>query len=165
MQSDDGILSLLLVEDNMGDARLIEILLAEEMAGDFRLRKVTTLSAACEALIPDRGLGADVALGPDIDVVLLDLTLPDSQGLDTLRALQRHCGTVPVVVLSGLDDEALALKALQLGAEDYLVKGRADGNLIKRSALYAIERSRINPAMVRIRANFDQSGSYPQELK
>jgi diguanylate cyclase (GGDEF)-like protein/PAS domain S-box-containing protein len=143
MQSDDGVLSLLLVEDNIGDARLIEILLAEEMAGDFRMRKATTLAAACKALLPEGDMGGDVMVGPDIDVVLLDLTLPDSQGLDTLRALQRHCGTVPVVVLSGLDDEALALKALQLGAEDYLVKGRADGNLIKRSALYAIERSRM----------------------
>lgn len=143
MQSDDGILSLLLIEDNLGDARLIEILLAEEMAGDFRLRKATTLAQAREVLVPEHEPTDGLTQEYPIDVVLLDLTLPDSQGLDTLRALQRHCGTVPVVVLSGLDDEALALKALQLGAEDYLVKGRADGNLIKRSALYAIERSRM----------------------
>ncbi len=181
MQSEDDVLSLLLVEDNLGDARLIEILLAEEMAGDFRMVKAPTLGAALDVLVPDApGVADHSGASGRIDVVLLDLTLPDSQGLDTLQALHRHCGTVPVVVLSGLDDEALALKALQLGAEDYLVKGRADGNLIKRSALYAIERfrmrrnallteavfqatdtgivildrkhlvSRVNPAMVRI---------------
>lgn len=122
----------LLVEDNLGDARLIEVLLEEEASGEFQVRHVDRLAAAGEALAEET-----------FDVVLLDLSLPDSHGLETVEALRRHTNRVPIVILSGLDDEDVALRAVQSGAQDYLVKGQADGNLIKRAILYAIERHRI----------------------
>lgn len=125
-------IKILLVEDNIGDARLIEVLLEEEAGGEFEVRHVERLAQAIEALASEA-----------FDVVLLDLSLPDSHGLETVTGLRRHANHVPIVILSGLDDEDVALRAVQSGAQDYLVKGRADGNLIKRAALYAIERHRV----------------------
>lgn len=140
---DREILSILLVEDNLGDARLIQVLLAEEAGDDMRLTHVPRLSEAVRVLRQDH-----------FDVVLLDLSLPDSHGLETVQALRRQAGNVPVVVLSGLDNEAVALGALKSGAEDYLVKGRADGTLIKRSILYAVERHRIRQRVLLAEAAF-----------
>lgn len=161
MRAPNTALRILLVEDNPGDARLIQILLSEEMAGDFRMTTAPTLAEAVAALTdagPDDPDDPDdrfrAGTSPSFDVVLLDLTLPDSQGLNTLRRLRSQCASVPVVVLSGLDDEVLALRALQSGAEDYLVKGRADGNLIKRSSLYAIERYRMRRSALLTEAAF-----------
>ena len=74
------------------------------------------------------------------DLVLLDLGLPDSQGLDTYSKTQSQFPSVPIVVLSGLLDEAVAIKAVRAGAQDYLVKGQIEGNLLFRSIRYAIER-------------------------
>ncbi len=125
-------LRILLVEDSIGDARLIEVLLEEEAGAEFSVEHVDRLQAAKDALSNER-----------FDVVLLDLSLPDSHGLSTVEGLRRHSNQVPIVILSGLDDESVALKAVQAGAQDYLVKGRADGNLIKRAILYAIERHRL----------------------
>lgn len=123
---------ILLVEDNIGDARLIEVLLDEEARGEFEVLHADRLRSAIDRLAEE-----------DVDVVLLDLSLPDSHGLETVEGLRRHANNVPIVILSGLDDEDVALRAVQSGAQDYLVKGRADGNLIKRAALYAIERHRV----------------------
>jgi diguanylate cyclase (GGDEF)-like protein/PAS domain S-box-containing protein len=136
-------LNILLVEDNIGDARLIEVLLAEEAGQDLTLTHVMRLGDAVEKLRAAR-----------YDVVLLDLSLPDSHGLETVVALRRQAGNIPVVVLSGMDNEQVALRALQSGAEDYLVKGRADGNLIKRSILYALERHRIRQRVLLAEAAF-----------
>ncbi|MFA7430080.1 MAG: diguanylate cyclase [Rhodospirillaceae bacterium] len=136
-------LNILLVEDNIGDARLIEVLLAEEAGQDLFLTHVTRLADAVGRLHAAR-----------YDVVLLDLSLPDSHGLETVVSLRRQAGNVPVVVLSGMDNEQVALSALQSGAEDYLVKGRADGNLIKRSILYALERHRIRQRVLLAEAAF-----------
>jgi DNA-binding NarL/FixJ family response regulator len=77
------------------------------------------------------------------DVVLLDLTLPDSHGFDTFTMVHTHVPDVAIVVLSGLDDETLAVRAVQEGAQDYLVKGKVDGGAILRSMRYAIERQRL----------------------
>lgn len=140
---DQGILNVLLVEDNIGDARLIQVLLAEEAGDDLRLTHVARLSEAVQAVRASH-----------YDVVLLDLSLPDSHGLETVEALRRQAGNIPVVVLSGLDAEAVALGALKSGAEDYLVKGRADGTLIKRSILYAVERHRIRQRVLLAEAAF-----------
>ncbi|MHB8606064.1 MAG: serine/threonine-protein kinase, partial [Thermoplasmatota archaeon] len=82
--------------------------------------------------------------GGAVDVVLLDLTLPDSTGLAGLARVQAAAPHVPVVVLTGLEDESLALSAMQHGAQDYLVKGRVDGHLLARSVRYAIERARAS---------------------
>jgi diguanylate cyclase (GGDEF)-like protein len=118
---------VLLVEDNPGDARLVELELS--MSGStFDVKHVGTLGEALDEL--DR----------HFDVVLLDLSLPDSAGLDTVERMRRAAPQLPLVVLSGRDDEEVALRALQGGAEDYLVKGVADGDLISRSIRYSIQR-------------------------
>lgn len=125
----------LLVEDHPGDARLLRELLRDARGGDaIVVEHVERLAAALDCLRQ-----ADAG----IDVVLLDLSLPDSQGLETFVRLHRHAPSVPVVVLSGLDDERVALRAVQEGAQDYLVKGRVDGDTLVRALRYALERQRL----------------------
>jgi DNA-binding NtrC family response regulator len=123
---------ILLIEDNPGDARLVRELLAETGNGTGPMRIAARL---------DQGL-AELARAP-ADVVLLDLDLPDSQGPATVRRVQDRQPQLPIVVLSGLSDEDVALRAVQAGAQDYLVKGRLDAELLKRSVRYAIERKRL----------------------
>ena len=119
----------LLIEDNPGDARLIREMLAEGGDASFHLEHVDRLSAGLEC----------VAEG-GVDIVLLDLGLPDSQGFATFAQFHRQAPGLPLVVLSSLQDEALALEAVQNGAQDYLVKGQVYGNLLVRAARHAIER-------------------------
>jgi signal transduction histidine kinase len=124
----------LLIEDNPGDARLIR-----EM-----LRDAGGAPAAVELAHADRlALGLEQLTKQVTDVVLLDLTLPDSQGFETFTSLHTQAPDVAIVVLSGLDDETLAVRAVQEGAQDYLVKGQVDGGAILRSMRYAIERQRL----------------------
>jgi PAS domain S-box-containing protein len=125
------LLRVLLVEDNPGDADLIEELLPREGATLFEVEVVARLSEALERVGADR-----------FDIILLDLGLPDSDGLATLRAIRRRSAQLPVVVLTGNSDERLALAAIQEDAQDYLVKGQLDENLFVRSIKYAIERKR-----------------------
>ncbi len=121
---------VLLIEDNPGDARLIREMLTEaDSAVLFTLEWRDRLNAGVQKLAED---GADV--------VLLDLGLPDSQGFDTYADLHSQFSGIPIVVLSGLPDELLAVRAVSDGAQDYLVKGRIDGKLLARSIRYAIER-------------------------
>ncbi|HEX4634350.1 MAG TPA: response regulator [Gemmatimonadales bacterium] len=122
---------VLLVEDNPGDARLILEVLTEVGARDFQLEKLDRLEPAIERL---RGVA--------VDVVLLDLGLPDSQGIDTFRRARREAPTQPIIIISGLDDEQVALEAVRSGAQDYLVKGRIEGHLLARVIRYALERKR-----------------------
>ena len=124
-------IQVLLVEDNPGDARLIQEHLADAGATYFKMETAQTLANALEK-----------CSRPEIDVALLDLGLPDSVGLDTLKAFQSCATELPVVVLSGLNDEKIAIQAVQLGAQDYLIKGEINGALIARSLRYAIERKR-----------------------
>jgi diguanylate cyclase (GGDEF)-like protein/PAS domain S-box-containing protein len=128
--------NVLLVEDNPGDARLIQEMMAED-GGDFRLwRKAERLSAGLEYL----------ALG-DIGMVLLDLSLPDSVGMETISKVFAQAPQVPIVVLTGSDDDALALTAVKHGAQDFLVKGQVDGRLLQRSMRYAMERKDAERAL------------------
>jgi diguanylate cyclase len=120
---------VLLVEDNRGDARLVEELLKEAENGNFAVSHVERLADARQQLM-DTGAGC----------VLLDLSLPDASRLEALMQLRAAAPDVPIVILSGLQDELLAVKAVQEGAQDYLVKGRVDGNAIGRSIAYAVER-------------------------
>lgn len=128
-------LNILLIEDNPGDARLIREMLTEAQTMPFQLVPVGNLAA---------GLGQLVH--PGIDIVLLDLSLPDSQGLSTFAKIHQQAPDLPIVVLSGLSDEALALKAVHDGAQDYLVKGEVDSKWLVRSLTYALERKRVEQA-------------------
>jgi signal transduction histidine kinase len=130
--------SVLLVEDNRSDARLLEATLQDAGGHRFRITHVQRLAGALAALA-----------GGGVDVVLLDLNLPDSQGLDTLAELQRERPGVPVVVLTGLNDEDLAVKAVQAGAQDYLPKEVFDGGLLARLIRHAIERHQIGVELER----------------
>lgn len=121
---------LLLVEDNPGDARLVRALLSE--VGGFELAHAESLNRA-KALAAENGA----------DVVLLDLSLPDSQGLDTIDAMRAAQPRLPIVVFTGLDDEDIGVAAVKRGCQDYLVKGVGDGHLISRTVLYAIERKTL----------------------
>jgi PAS domain S-box-containing protein len=126
-------LNILLVEDNPADARLFEMYFAERAGLVGEIQCAQTLGAALEFLSSTR---------VPIDVVLLDLTLPDSESLDTLRAVRERFPALPIVVLSGLSDETIALKAVREGAQDYLVKGKIDAELLSRAVRYAVERMR-----------------------
>jgi two-component system, cell cycle response regulator len=125
---------VLLVEDNPGDARLVRESLNDGLPGQFMIQVADSLTQALEAL----RTAAD-----EVDVVLLDLSLPDSQGLETYRAVHALCPAVPILVLSGLDDESIALKAVNEGAQDFLRKARVDSELLPRAIRYAIERQRM----------------------
>jgi len=127
----DASVRVLLVEDNPGDARLVEILLSEVGTTSFEITHAERLSEALEHLSRS-----------EYDVILLDLSLPDSSGVETVDQMRAAVHHMPVVVLSGQDDEDTALRAIQGGAEDYLLKGHGDGGLIARSIRYSIERKR-----------------------
>jgi len=121
--------NVLLVEDNPGDARLVQELLAEVHDAPFELTVVDRLSAAVEQL-----------QAGTFQVVLLDLTLPDSHGLESLRRLHKEAPGMPIIVLTGLDEEILALTAVGEGAHDYLVKSLLDSKTLLRSLCYTVER-------------------------
>jgi PAS domain S-box-containing protein len=93
---------------------------------------------------------------PPFDIILLDLSLPDSQGIDSFLKLRDRSANIPIVVLTGLNDETLALLAMQQGAQDYLIKGQVDRNLLLRSIRYAIERERTETALRQAKNELEQ---------
>lgn len=121
---------VLLIEDNPVDITLIKALLSKAIGAGFDVKTAGSLADALAMLAQDT-----------FDVVLSDLTLPDSMGLETFTRVFRAAGDVPVVVLTGSDDLTLAAKAVEDGAEAYLVKGKIDGNRLARSLRYAIQRT------------------------
>jgi diguanylate cyclase len=123
---------VLIVEDNPGDAILVREMLREVDPLGFELSHADRLSA-----------GIDQLLGVGADCVLLDLSLPDAEGLDALTQVQSVSLDVPVIVFSGRSDERIAVRAVQEGAQDYLIKGQVDGRLLARSINYAVERKRV----------------------
>ena len=125
-------LRILVVEDNPADADLIHEMLPQTGPLNFQIESVSRLSGAL-ARLESKG----------IDLVLLDLGLPDSQGLQTFQKLQKAAPDIPVIVLTGTDDQELAVAAVRDGAQDYLVKGRIGGDLLVRAARYALERERL----------------------
>lgn len=129
----DALIRALLIEDNPGDALLIQVMLRDAGAGLFALERVDRVAKAMERL----NAGG-------VDVVLADLSLPDSHGLATFFRLHALAPQVPIIVLSGLNDTTLAVKAVHEGAQDFLVKGQVDGQLLARSIRYAIERKRMS---------------------
>lgn len=128
----DSPLRILLVEDNPGDARLIRELLMDSGIATAAIDVSTTLADATKHLTEQAP-----------DVLLLDLSLPDAHGLETVTEALSVAPSVPIVVLTGLDDERLALQAVQSGAEDYLVKGRVEGRSLGRAIRYAVERKHL----------------------
>jgi diguanylate cyclase (GGDEF)-like protein len=128
-------LHVLLVEDNPGDARLVQELLSET-GSQFQLTHVATLTDARQHLMTEV-----------VDCVLLDLSLPDAARLEAPMQLRAAAPDVAIVILSGLQDELLAIKAVQEGAQDYLVKGRVDGAAIGRSIMYSAERKGLEMQM------------------
>jgi serine phosphatase RsbU (regulator of sigma subunit) len=137
-------LRVLLIEDNAIDARLIQIMLSEAGGGFFQLERAERLSSGLNRL----------AMG-DVGMVLLDLSLPDSQGLNTFSRVHRQALGVPIIVMSGLDDQTVAVNAVHEGAQDYLVKGQVSGQLLVRAMRYAIERKRTA----------EQLATYAEELR
>jgi len=125
----DKRIKVLLIEDNPGDVRLIQEMLSEASDATFDLECIDRLSAGLERLSEG-----------GFDTVLLDLGLPDSEGLDTFERVHDQAPEVPIVMLTGLDDATLAIEALNDGAQDYLVKSHVDSNSLVRSICYAIER-------------------------
>ena len=121
--------NLLLIEDNPGDARLVQELLREASASEFHVDWVDRLST-----------GLDRLKKGNVDVVLLDLSLPDSSGLATYTRIAESGPSVPVVVLTGYEDQSLALEAVRQGAQDYLAKFDATPYVLARSVRYAFER-------------------------
>ena len=124
-----GMTRVLITEDNPGDQRLLKEFLKESKDHDIDVTTVESLQESCARLTDSR-----------FDLVLLDLSLPDSQGLDTFRKIHAVQPTLPIVVLTGLDDRETAIQALREGAQDYLIKGEVGGNLLNRAIQYAVER-------------------------
>lgn len=129
----DRTICLLLVEDNPGDAALLRQALVEATPlARFDMRHVSSLSEAHDELVVN-----------PCDLMLLDLSLPDSQGLDTLRTAIAMAPDAAIVVLTGMDSDEVALEAVRNGAQDYIVKGRMDSDLLGRALQYALERKRL----------------------
>ncbi len=124
-------LTVLLVEDNPGDARLLEESLTEVAGDTFRLIWVQDLASALERISAEL-----------LDAVILDLNLPDSDGFETFSRIHEKCTELPVLVLTGLEDDQLGLRAIQHGAQDYINKSDAAGSKIARSLRYSVERHR-----------------------
>ena len=125
-------MKVLLIEDNPGDVRLIREMLSESRNISLEIEHADHLST-----------GLDRIAQGGLDILLLDLGLPDSQGLETLSTVHKQAPGMPIVVMTGLSDETIGIQAVQEGAQDYLIKGRVDSNLLTRSILYSIERNRI----------------------
>lgn len=144
------VLRLLIVEDDIVDRKLLDRLLAQSSLGACEVRHANTLGAAL-----------DLLKDASFDVVLLDIGLPDSQGMDSVNRLQAQAPHVPIIVLSGLDDERTATQAVQIGVQDYLIKGQVDASLLVRSIRYALERKRaerqLQATELRYRTIFENS--------
>jgi diguanylate cyclase (GGDEF)-like protein len=125
-------IKVLLIEDNDVDAQLTQDLFSEWSKEEFQIARATTLAEGLSLLSRER-----------FDAMLLDLSLPDAFGLPTVREVHAASPTIPIVVLSGVSDQSLALQAVRQGAQDYLVKGQGHPELLARAIRYAIERKRF----------------------
>jgi PAS domain S-box-containing protein len=157
------VLNILLIEDNPGDVRLLQEILREVTTTRCQIIPVMTLAAAIEKLADvaeadTAGQNSKLlrATAHSFDIILLDLSLPDSQGIASFMDLRDRSGNIPIVVLTGLDDEKLAILAMQQGAQDYLIKGRVDSSLLLRSMRYAIERERTEAALRQAKNELEQ---------
>lgn len=129
-------IKILLIEDKLPEAMLVQEILDGDAQTQFKVVHTSRLSEGLERLSQD-----------DIDVILLDLHLPDSQGLNTFTQMINAAPKLPIVVLSNLSDRAVAVESVRKGAQDYLVKGELSGDLLTRSIRYAIERKQIEETL------------------
>ena len=134
--ADPRTVTILMVEDDPGDADLIRTLLERRSGRRYRLLERDRL-----------GLALQVLAAEEVDVVLLDFSLPDSAGIESFLALHEAHPEVPIIVLTSLDDDALAVRAVAEGAQDYIVKRDVDTRLLTRAIHYAIERHRAEQAL------------------
>ncbi len=140
-------IKVLLIEDSAFATRLAQKMLADAKGSLFEaeLKSADRLSAGLKHI--SKG---------GIDIVLLDLTLPDSHGMATFKRVHKHAPGLPIVVMSGSEDEELAIEAVKIGAQDYLVKGQVDSNLLKRSILYAIRRKHIEEELKKHKEHLEE---------
>ena len=136
-------INILLVEDDPGDARLIQEMLVESTRERLALNHASKLAEALACLSQER-----------YDTILLDLSLPDSHGIDTLLQMEAEETDTPIIVLTGNEDESLGVEAVQMGAQDYLIKGDVSSRLLIRSIRYAIERHRAEMKLRRSEAEY-----------
>ena len=137
-------LRVLVIEDNLVDARLIQIMVNDAGGNAFQIERADRLASGLQKLAAE-----------EFAMVLLDLSLPDSHGLGTFERVHKEFPNVPIIVMSGLDDERVAVSAVHEGAQDYLVKGQVSGPLLVRAMRYAMERKRTA----------DQLAQYAEELR
>lgn len=142
-------MKVLLVEDNDGDARLLREFLSERHQGGADLTRVKSLAEAIEFLSRETA-----------DVALLDLALPDTAGLDTVRRVRAAAPDLALIVLTGLNDSDVAVRAVRAGAQDYLIKGEIDANVLGRAIRYALERQKMQVALSSLALIDDLTGLY-----
>ena len=137
--------NILLIEDNPGDARLFAELLREieDLSDKYQIFFAERIADALEILSGDN----------HIDIVVSDMSLPDSRGIDTLLSISSAAPEIPVIFMTGTNDEALAVTAINAGAQDYLMKGKFDAELLSRSLKYATERKKFQNDMRRVLEN------------
>ena len=136
---------VLLIEDNPGDARLIQESLAGAKSNVFDLEIAHRLSAGVERL-----------RAGEIEAVLLDLSLPESQGPDTFAVVKAVAARVPIIILTGLGDDSLALKLVEEGAQDYIAKSDANGNNLSRAIRYAISRAQAEQQIRKLNSELEE---------
>ncbi len=136
-------INILLIEDNLGDVRIILEMNKELGLDKFEIAHIDNLTQGIEQLSQ-----------VDFNLILLDLRLPDSSGFDTLKMMLEKAQNIPIIVLTGTDDLELAIDAVKIGAEDYLVKGQVNSILLKRSINYAIERYNIKKKLKKSEAKY-----------
>lgn len=143
--SNEKQVKVLLLEDNPGDARLIAELIYEVDSKNFLIHHVSSVNEAI------------TELSSSYNVILSDLNLPDSSGVDTYRSLRSNAPDLPIIILSGNTDESMAITAVKEGAQDYLVKGRPDGEALIRSIRYGIQRKETERELEQLRTQQQQS--------
>jgi len=133
----DKKIRIMLVEDNPGDALILNEMLKEIYDDQFKLVHFKRLDEGLEHI------------KEDFDIMLLDLNLPDSHGIVTFNSMNNHAPELPIIILTGLNDEDLAINIVSEGAQDYLVKGQIDKQLLSKSIKYSIERKKIGIDLIR----------------